>query len=410
MATAREQNARLALYEKYVPDVGSYNLIQSSWNTLSFSLDFPKPPRPGIKARSKPSDLQRNKVTKQDKLESLPFEVTSEPSAFQFSNASKSAPEEPTEDLSEGPISSGSPQEPILGTSPQLSQEPMPGPIMEPSPGPAKSHKGFFRIFSLLKRKKPSPTLVTSAVAVSTSPTKSNETKSPPGIVVSSSATSKESDLIISKKQDKSNFPLAKINSKSSPLLFTPPPESSSKALAPALPEIPTTSPLKSHKAFFKLRLLSRTRKPSPILASKAVSVSTFPSMANETKSPPALIASSSTTQATAKGTSTLVNTSNSPLSVEVIAPHPATCQTVLPKARQATVLLFTPSVKSATDNQANLSISDPSGAAMRSPGETINLNRATSTLTPGASLQKKAVLRSAPLQGSYSLPGFQQK
>uniref|UniRef100_A0A8C3HLF5 Cylicin N-terminal domain-containing protein n=1 Tax=Chrysemys picta bellii TaxID=8478 RepID=A0A8C3HLF5_CHRPI len=329
-----------------------HSYVSSSWNTLSFSLDFPKPPRPGTKARSKPSDLQTNKV--------------------------------------------------IVRISPEPSQDLMPGPTLGPSPGPSKSHKGFFKLFSFLKKKKPSPTLATNAVAVSTFPSITNETKSHPDIIASSSttqATAKKSDLIVFKEQDKSKFPHAKVNSKSSTLqLSTQSPESSSKALAPVLPEAPTTRPSKSRKGFLKLRLLPRTKKASPISASKAVSVSTFPPMTNETKSRPDLIASSSTIQATSKVSSPLVNTSISPSSLEVSTLHLAAGQTALPKLNQPTILLSTTSVKSTTDTQAITSISDPSGAAMKGPGEMTNFNRATSTLTPGASLQKKAVSRSAPL------------
>ncbi|XP_039345180.1 putative uncharacterized protein DDB_G0290521 isoform X1 [Mauremys reevesii] len=406
MATAQDQNARLALYEKYVPDIESYKLVQSSWNTLSFSLDFPKPPRPGTKARSKPSDLQTNKVTKQDKLKSPSIQVTPETSAFQLSKTvSQPSPEEPIQDSSEGPTSPGPSQGPILGTSPEPTQDLMPGPTLSPSPGPSKSHKGFLKLFSFLKKKKASPTLATNAVAVSTFPSITSETKSHPGLIASSSttqATCKISDLIVFKEQDKSKFPHAKVNSKSSTLqLSTPSPESSSKALAPVLPEAPTTRPSRSRKGFLKLRLLPRTKKASPILASKAVSVSTFPSMTNETKSPPDLIASSSTTQATSKVSSTLVNTSISPSSLEVTTLHLAAGQTVLPKLNQPTILLSANSAKSTTDTQAITSIRDPSGTAMKGPGEMTNFNSATSTLTPGASLQKKAVSRSAPLPGA---------
>ncbi|KAG6934329.1 cylicin 2 [Chelydra serpentina] len=296
---------------------------------------------------------------KQDKLKSPPIQITPETSAFQ-----------------------------LLKTLSQSSPDLMPEPTLGPYPTPSKSHKGFFKLFSCLKKKKPSPTLATNAVAVSTFPSITNETKSHPGLIVSSSttqATSKKSDLIVFKEQDKSKFPHAKVNSTSSTLqLSTPSPESSSKALAPVLPEVPAARPSGSHKEFLKLRLLPRTKKVSPILASKAVSVPTFPS-------------------ATAKVSSTLGNTRISPSSLEVTTLHLAADQAVLPKLSQPTILLSTTSVKSTTDTQAITSISDPAGAAVKGPGEMTNFNRTTSTLTPGASLQKKAVSRSAPLV-SFSL------
>ncbi|KAG5212997.1 hypothetical protein JEQ12_008783, partial [Ovis aries] len=51
------QKINFGAYDNYVP---VSELSKKSWNQQHFALVFPKPPRPGKRRRSKPSQLREN--------------------------------------------------------------------------------------------------------------------------------------------------------------------------------------------------------------------------------------------------------------------------------------------------------------------------------------------------------------
>ncbi|VCX37134.1 unnamed protein product, partial [Gulo gulo] len=59
MSVPRFQKINFGTYDNYIP---VSELSKKSWNQQHFALRFPKPPRPGKKRRSKPSQLRDNAV------------------------------------------------------------------------------------------------------------------------------------------------------------------------------------------------------------------------------------------------------------------------------------------------------------------------------------------------------------
>ncbi|XP_072587996.1 cylicin-2 [Vulpes vulpes] len=59
MSVPRFQKINFGTYDNYIP---VSELSKKSWNQQHFALRFPKPPRPGTKRRSKPSQLRDNTV------------------------------------------------------------------------------------------------------------------------------------------------------------------------------------------------------------------------------------------------------------------------------------------------------------------------------------------------------------
>nr|KAF6433174.1 cylicin 2 [Molossus molossus] len=59
MSVPRFQKINFGAQDNYIP---VSELSKKSWNQQHFALAFPKPPRPGRKQRSRPSQLRDNTV------------------------------------------------------------------------------------------------------------------------------------------------------------------------------------------------------------------------------------------------------------------------------------------------------------------------------------------------------------